>query len=150
MLCFSFAMSACPAFEMLHVAICISITLAVRHIWCLCDMLWGCCRAANEKGAEEEAERQLLTVKKLKGDVTRKEGMLKACQAELDKVLFVNDAASPNCFVNISNSHCFCPPFFSMLLASAVNIPSTHNVLLSTGTEPCGTCCKVPSEICGH
>ena len=143
-------MSACPAFEMPHVAICISITLAVRHIWCLSDMVWGCCRAASEKGAEEEAERQLLNVKKLKGDVTRKEGMLKACQAELDKVLFVNDVASPNCFINISNSHCFWTPFFSTLLASAVNILSTHNVLLSTGTEPHGKYCKVPSESCGH
>ena len=106
MLCFSFAMSASPAYEMLHVAICISITPAVHHS-CRCDMVWGCCRAASEKGAEEEAERQLLTVKKLKGDVTRKEGMLKACQAELDKVLFVNDVASPNSFINISKSHCF-------------------------------------------
>jgi len=45
------------------------------------------CRNASEKGAEEEAERQLVSVKKLKGEVTRKEGMLKATQAELDKVL---------------------------------------------------------------
>jgi len=46
------------------------------------------CRNASEKGAEEEAERQLVSVKKLKGEVTRKEGMLKATQAELDKVLW--------------------------------------------------------------
>lgn len=38
------------------------------------------------KGAEEEAERQLEVVKKLKAEVTRKEGMLKATQSELDKV----------------------------------------------------------------
>ena len=46
----------------------------------------GTCRAASEKGAEEEAERQLAAVKKLKAEVTRKEGMLKATQSELDKV----------------------------------------------------------------
>ncbi len=46
----------------------------------------GCCRNASEKGAEEEAERQQVTVKKLKGEVIRKEGMLQATQAELDKV----------------------------------------------------------------
>ena len=44
------------------------------------------CRAAAEKGAEQEAERQLVVVKKLKAEVTRKEGMLKATQSELDKV----------------------------------------------------------------
>ncbi|DBA92530.1 TPA: hypothetical protein ACH3X1_002761 [Trebouxia sp. C0004] len=43
------------------------------------------CRNARDKGAEEGAERQLVSVKKLKGEVTRKEGMLKATQAELDK-----------------------------------------------------------------
>ena len=46
------------------------------------------CRAAADKGAQEEAERQLAVVKKLKAEVTRKEGMLKASQAELDKVPF--------------------------------------------------------------
>ena len=46
------------------------------------------CRAAADKGAQEEAERQLAVVKKLKAEVTRKEGMLKATQAELDKVPF--------------------------------------------------------------
>ena len=45
-----------------------------------------CFRAATQKGAEGEAERQLATVKKLKGDIVRKEGMLNAVQAELDKV----------------------------------------------------------------
>ena len=44
------------------------------------------CRAAADKGAEEEAERQLVAVKKLKAEVARKEGMLKATQSELDKV----------------------------------------------------------------
>ena len=44
------------------------------------------CRAAADKGAQEEAERQLAVVKKLKAEVTRKEGMLKATQADLDKV----------------------------------------------------------------
>ena len=44
------------------------------------------CRVAHDRGAQEEAERQLVTVKKLKAEVTRKEGMLKATQSELDKV----------------------------------------------------------------
>lgn len=47
----------------------------------------ACFRIASEKGAEEEAERQLASVKKLKGEVARKMGMLKATQSELDKVL---------------------------------------------------------------
>ena len=54
-----------------------------------CQILQAClvvCRAAAEKGAEQEAERQLVVVKKLKAEVTRKEGMLKATQSELDKV----------------------------------------------------------------
>ncbi len=54
--------------------------------WCS-SWIGASCRNASEKGAEEEAERQLVSVKKLKGEVARREGMLKATQAELDKVL---------------------------------------------------------------
>ena len=54
-----------------------------------------CCRAATQKGAEGEAERQLATVKKLKGDIVRKEGMLNAVQAELDKVSWLSYLSCP-------------------------------------------------------
>lgn len=53
-----------------------------------CDGKCVLCRAAADKGAQEEAERQLAVVKKLKAEVMRKGGMLKATQAELDKVPF--------------------------------------------------------------
>ena len=44
------------------------------------------CRSAQEKGAQEEAERQAATVKKIKADVARKECIIKAMQTELEKV----------------------------------------------------------------
>ena len=56
-----------------------------EDLW-LHSVCGGVCRAATDKGAEEEAERQLVVVRKLKAEVTRKEGMLKATQSELDKV----------------------------------------------------------------
>lgn len=68
----------------------------------VCDVV---CRTAAEKGAEEEAERQLVVVKKLKAEVTRKESMLKATQSELDKV--APSPSSPWADVIIS---CCCRP----------------------------------------
>ena len=54
-----------------------------------------CCRAATQKGAEGEVERQLATVKKLRGDIVRKEGMLNAVQAELDTVSWPSYLSCP-------------------------------------------------------
>ena len=74
-------------------------------------MLHGCetsqacsviCRAATGKGAEEEAERQLVVVKKLKAEVTRKEGMLKATQSELDRVTLAPPSPCRLCLLVLS------------------------------------------------